>query len=234
MNQNKNNLSITTKLYSFFIVFIALFFINDYRYIAFLSLICFLFLISQKKYSLVISFFIFYIILLALILGIRLYSLRVTILPKFYIFLLWNLLPIMVITWDLITTPPGEISAFLSKAKMPIFIILGVLVVFRFFPTMKAEMKRIINSMKNRNLLTFYQIVRHPIFTFEYALVPLLIRSMQIADQLSISAITRGALSSNVRSSYYEKKMKHIDYAWFIGWFVVLSISVIVRSVGIW
>ncbi len=229
MNQRNGDLAVSTKLLSLLLVFIISFLMVDYRYNAVLSVIGFIYLLTQRKYSLVASFGIFYLLLFALLIGIRFYSLKITILPEFYVFLLWNLLPIMVFTWDLITTPPGEISAFLSRIKTPIFVILGVLVVFRFFPTMKSEMNRISKSMKNRGLLDMAQIIRHPIYTFEYALVPLLIRSIQISDQLSVSAITRGALSTTTRSSYYEKKMRSLDFIWICIWLVILGASIIIR-----
>ncbi len=229
MNRRSADLAVNTKLFSFLLVFIVSLLVVDYRYNGLLSIMGFMYLLIQRKYRLLTSFGIFYLLLFGLLIGIRFYSLRITILPEFYILLLWNLLPIMVFAWDLMTTPPGEISAFLSRMKTPVFIILGVLVVFRFFPTMKAEVRRISKSMKNRGLLDMAQIIRHPIYTVEFALVPLLIRSIQIADQLSISAITRGALSTNIRGSYYEKQMRTLDFIWIFIWLGVLSVSIIIR-----
>lgn len=60
----------------------------------------------------------------------------------------WNLSPIFLVSWDLITTPPGMLSAFLSRLRMPTPFILGLLVVFRFFPTMRTELKGVGRSMK--------------------------------------------------------------------------------------
>ena len=60
---------------------------------------------------------------------------------EFYVLMFWNLSPIFLVSWDLITTPPGMLSAFLSRLRMPTPFILGLLVVFRFFPTMRTELK---------------------------------------------------------------------------------------------
>ena len=38
-----------------------------------------------------------------------------------------------------------------------------------------------------------------------YVLVPFLLRVLQLADQLSVSAVARGAERPGVRGSYYEK-----------------------------
>ena len=62
-----------------------------------------------------------------------------------------------------------------------------------FFPTMKSELRSVWLSMRNRGLTAPAQLVRHPAASFEYVLVPLLLRCLQIADQLSLSAVARGA-----------------------------------------
>ncbi len=118
----------------------------------------------------------------------------------------WNLSPIFLVSWDLITTPPGMLSAFLSRLRIPTPLILGLLVVFRFFPTMRAELKGVGRSMKNRGLTAAGQLLAHPVQSMEYVLVPFLLRVLQLADQLSVSAVARGAEHPGVRGSYYEKK----------------------------
>ena len=116
--------------------------------------------------------------------------------------------------WNLITTPPGQLSAALSKIHIPTPVILGLLVVFRFFPTMKAELKGVRQSMKNRRLTGPAQVLRHPAVTCEYVLVPMLLRCLQTADQLSVSAIARGAQARGM-GSYYARKMHAADSS---GW----------------
>lgn len=60
---------------------------------------------------------------------------------EFYVLMFFSLMPVFVTAWDLISTPPGELSAALSQIHAPTPVILGMLVVFRFFPTMKAELR---------------------------------------------------------------------------------------------
>ena len=99
----------------------------------------------------------------------------------------------LMLFWDLFMTPPGELSSFLSSIHMPTGVILGLMVIFRFFPTMKAELKAVGLSMKNRGLTSVRQFAVHPLASVEYVLVPLLLRILQIADQLAVSAVARGA-----------------------------------------
>lgn len=107
--------------------------------------------------------------------------------------------------------------------------ILGLLVIFRFFPTMKSELKCVWLSMRNRGLTASIQIVRHPMASCEYVLVPLLLRCLQIADQLSVSAVARGAERPGKRGSYYGKKVGIYDYIWLVLWFIV---TVVFFSIG--
>ena len=120
---------------------------------------------------------------------------------------------VFIVSWNLITSPSGNISAFLSRIRAPSGFILGMLVVFRFFPVMKTELRALRESMHNRGLLAAGQVFIHPAATFEYFLVPMLMRCLQIADQLSISAVARGIETPGVRSSYFTLPMRTRDYA---------------------
>jgi energy-coupling factor transport system permease protein len=66
--------------------------------------------------------------------------------------------------------------------------------------------------MRNRGLLRIGNVLRKPLAAFEYLLVPLLLRCLQIADQLSISAVSRGIETPVKRESYYTRTMKTGDY----------------------
>ena len=144
--------------------------------------------------------------------GIRFHALRMPVFSEFYVLMFWNLSPIFLVSWDLITTPPGMLSAFLSRLRMPTPLILGLLVVFRFFPTMRTELKGVGRSMKNRGLTAAGQLLAHPVQSMEYVLVPFLLRVLQLADQLSVSAVARGAERPGVRGSYYEKRAGARDH----------------------
>ena len=100
-----------------------------------------LYLVLQRNFRLAASYGCFYLLLALLLYGIRFHGLRMPVFSEFYVLMFWNLSPIFLVSWDLITTPPGMLSAFLSRLRMPTPFILGLLVVFRFFPTMRAELK---------------------------------------------------------------------------------------------
>jgi len=218
------------KLWALLCVTVSSFFIADYRINGVLSLIGLLYLAVQGKWRRLISFGFFCVLLALLLIGIRHYGVRTIIIPEFYVFLCWSVFPVMLIGWDVITTPPGELAAFLSRIGTAMFIVLGLLVVFRFIPTMRAELKKLQLSMKTRGLLEPARIVTHPFETGEYVLIPLLLRCIQIADQLTVSAIARGIQCPAKRSSYYGKKMRAFDYAGMILWSGSVVTVIAIRS----
>ena len=166
----------------------------------------------QRNFRLAASYGCFYLLLALLLYGIRFHGLRMPVFSEFYVLMFWNLSPIFLVSWDLITTPPGMLSAFLSRLRMPTPFILGLLVVFRFFPTMRTELKGVGRSMKNRGLTAAGRLLAHPVQSMEYVLVPFLLRVLQLADQLSVSAVARGAERPGVRGSYYEKRIGARDH----------------------
>ena len=186
-----------------------------------LTSVGFAYLAEQRNWRFLRSMGMFYVVLAILLCWIRFYDFPPVVFSEFYVLMFWNLAPVFLVSWDLITTPPGELAAFLSRIHMPTSVILGLLVMFRFFPTMKSEVKRVWLSMRNRGLTTFTQLVSHPAVSCEYVLVPLLLRCLQIADQLSVSAVSRGAERPGGRGSYYGKSAGFRDYIWLTVWTVV-------------
>ena len=77
--------------------------------------------------------------------------------------------------------------------------------------------------MKLRGIgLNVKNVVLHPIKTCEYAIVPLVIRSMTISDELAASAMTRGLDLESERTSYREVRLRLTDYLIAAG--VILAI----------
>ena len=60
--------------------------------------------------------------------------------------------------------------------------------------------------------LTVRNVLLHPVKTCEYAIVPLIIRSMTISDELAASAMTRGLDLESKRTSYREVRLRVTDF----------------------
>lgn len=225
--------SVITKIWCFICVLIAISFGKNVILSFVLTIAAFLYIAIQGKRKILFNYGIFYIMLGILLYAIRYYDFHMFIFSEFYVLVFWSLSPVILVSWDLITTPPGKISAFLSRIHTPTPVILGVLVVFRFFPTIKLEFRSVCLSMKNRNLTDIKEILRTPVISCEYVLIPLLIRILMIADHLSVSAIARGAENPGIRSSYYESSIGITDIFVMFFWTVLISVYLWVGGIKI-
>ena len=217
----ETSFAVPVKLWALLCVFIGVSFGGNVLLTCILTGFAFVYLLLQRNIRLVISYGCFYLLLALLLYAIRYHGLHMVVFSEFYVLMFWNLSSIVMVSWDLITTPPGELSAFLSRIHAPTALILGLLVVFRFFPTMRAELKGVGRSMKNRGLTSPKQLFLHPLVSFEYVLVPFLLRVLQIADQLSVSAVARCVERPGVRGSYYGREMSFRDFAMLAAWTVI-------------
>lgn len=124
----------------------------------------------------------------------------------------------------------SELITFLRKIKVPSNIILVLAVIFRFFPVMISDYKRIKNALKMKGIGTskFYY-VRHPIQFVEYIFVPYVIISTNIANELALSCICRGLEENKQATSIVKLKFKIQDYI-FIIIFLLILIFVIYKE----
>ena len=210
--------AIPAKLWAALCVMFAVFLTADVSQSFVMTALALTYVAIQKNMRLFVSFGLFYLLLAALMYLIRFHEFRMIIFSEFYVLMFWSLSPVFIVTWDLITTPPGELSAFFSRIHIPSSAIIGLLVIFRFFPTMRTELRNVSRSMRNRRLTGFIQVISHPISSCEYMVVPMLLRCIQVADDLSVSAVARGAERPGIRGSYYEKPLQVRDWLCAVGW----------------
>ncbi|MDR0669692.1 MAG: energy-coupling factor transporter transmembrane protein EcfT [Treponema sp.] len=200
------------KVFVFFCAILGVSLAADINRTWILSLMGLGYLACQRVRKQLISWLVFYGLLsVVLFLNLR-HGFHTLVISEYYIYTFWWLTPVFIVSWDLISSPPGNLIAFFSRLRAPSSIILGTLVIFRFFPTMKTEIRNLGESLRNRGVLGPGTMLRRPLAVFEYILIPLLLRCLQLADQLSVSAISRGIEAPVRRGSYYEQKMKGGDY----------------------
>jgi energy-coupling factor transport system permease protein len=203
--------SAAVKIFVFFCATVGVFLAADVKRTWVLTVLALVYLAFQCEWRQVLSWLVFYgLVSLLLFLNIR-HNIHIKFISEFYVYTFWFLTPVFITAWDIISEPPGNISAFLSRLRAPSGFVLGMLVIFRFFPAMKAAFRSLMESMRNRGLFRTPHILRHPLATLEYILVPLLLRCLQIADQLAVSAVSRGIEAPVKRESYYDQKIKPKD-----------------------
>ena len=109
--------------------------------------------------------------------------------------------------------PSGKLTSSLRKMPIPTRIMLVLIVMLRFAPTVLHEFGEVREAMKIRGFLkSVGNVLRHPMDTLEYAIVPMVFRSLKIADEIAASAIVRGIESPYKKESYYVSRIAALDY----------------------
>ena len=177
-----------------------------------ITLIPIVLLILEKKYSSALRFFLAYGIALVLLLffisenseGI-IASLLIG-----YCGIVVQFMPALITAWYVIrTTKIGEFMSCMQKMHIPDGIAVSLAVVMRFFPTIKEEYSSINDAMRMRGvMLGGGNVLR----MFEFRMIPLLFSCVNIGEELSAAAITRGLGGETKRSCLIELKLGLADY----------------------
>ena len=103
-------------------------------------------------------------------------------------------------------------------------VIIPIAVMFRFVPTLTEEWQVITQAMRLRGMaLSIKNVLRRPLYMLENMLVPFLLQSSAIVDEMSAAVMARGFDKDHPRSSFLEVKMKALDWI-----FVAVSVIVLV------
>ena len=132
---------------------------------------------------------------------------------KFVVFFIVKFAPGVLLVMVLSETE--DVTRFihaLERLRLPRVLTLPLAVALRFVPSLGYELGCIKDAMRLRGLQpTVVGFYRHPILTLEYLSVPLLMRSLKIADELSASALTRGIETAGERTRYAALQFRMAD-----------------------
>ncbi|WP_241954593.1 energy-coupling factor transporter transmembrane component T family protein [Staphylococcus auricularis] len=174
-----------------------------------LTLFSLMLLLSIHRYSLFINFTLVFIALIAIqqwLVPITDGLLQFILLGIVGIFM--NILPGFIVGFfTLFATKVSEFIAAMEKLKLPRTVIIPISVIFRFFPTIAEEYQHISHAMKLRGI-TF---TRHFTKLIEYRVIPLIISVVQIGNDLSFTAMTRGIDAPNQRTNVCVVKLGWLD-----------------------
>ena len=119
-------------------------------------------------------------------------------------------MPALITAWYVVrTTKIGEFMSCMQKMHVPDGIAVSLAVVMRFFPTIKEEYSSINDAMRMRGVMLGGGNVLKMV---EYRMIPLLFSCVNIGEELSAAAITRGLGGEVKRSSVVELKLGAADY----------------------
>ena len=111
------------------------------------------------------------------------------------------------------TTEVSMIIEALRRMKLPMQIVIPFAVFFRFFPSIRQDIVYITQSMRTRGIaLTGLRVFLHPLQTYEFLVVPILMRLLTAAEELSASAETRGLSYPCTKTKYFEVELVAVDY----------------------
>ena len=119
-------------------------------------------------------------------------------------------MPSVITAWYVVrTTRIDEFIACMQRMHIPDGITIALAVVMRFFPTIKEEYGSIRDAMKMRGIMLGGG---NAIKMVEYRMIPLLFSCVNIGDELSAAAITRGLGGRVKRTSVAKLKFGAPDY----------------------
>lgn len=126
------------------------------------------------------------------------------------------------------TTPVSAVMGSLERLKLSQNIVIPIVIMLRFFPTLKESYTQIKNAMKMRGIESGYiGVLKHPVLTMEYVFVPILIAASNMSDELAASAYTRGADFKCKKVRFYESKFGFFDYTIFV--FLIYYLFLVIK-----
>ena len=107
------------------------------------------------------------------------------------------------------TSDVGSIISSIDKIKLTHTVSIPIAVMFRFFPSFREESRNIKLAMRVRGI-TF----KNPSSYIEYVMVPLLVISSNIADDIAKAAETKCIENPIKKTRYVSVKIKTVDFVY--------------------
>ncbi len=110
----------------------------------------------------------------------------------------------------LLTITASDMISTLYRLRAPSFLSVPLTVMLRYLPSARQEMVAIREAMSLRGIpVNLSALLRHPLRTVEYLVVPLLVSSSRLADDLTASGLVRG-LGGNARPT----PLRDSEFSW--------------------
>lgn len=207
-------------------------FMADFSVIPWIIFVVALYLIAQGIYKQTARYLLAALALYLLQIWVSISSLEIMTIFRFLTFLGLRFIPVLMSALALARVPSGKLIASLRKIGLPMGLLVTLAVSFRFMPVMKLEYEAIQISARLRgvSLVTPKNWLR-PLSTFEYTIVPLMMRSLKISDELAASATTKGIDHPGRKTSIYQISLGWQDAVLTIA-YVGLLVAVLVKGGG--
>ena len=193
-----------------------------------LLLICNIYLITSKAYRECVLYSVIYIIIAGLmfyIYHIPNTTLALTIVSISYFVQKFVIAVMMIEFLKRKTSMPYVISA-MQTMKFPNAVAIPFIVILRYMPTLREDYGYLKDSLKIRGIRTSgIEFFIHLIRSLEFMIVPILFRSIRVAEELSTSVLLRGIENYKNRTNIYPLKFTKIDAGYAL--FTVIAVSML-------
>ncbi len=191
-----------------------------------LLVICNLLLLETRAYRDCILYSLVYVVIVVLLLHIHRIpnsTVALMIVSLSYFVQKFSIAMMMVAFLKRKTSMPCIISA-MQTMRCPNVIAIPLIVVFRYIPVLKENHRCLKDSLRIRGIrasgVLFFI---HPVRSLELMIVPILFRSIRVAEELSISALLRGIENYRERTNIHPLRFTRRDFAYVL--FMVIAVG---------
>ncbi|MFE4106800.1 energy-coupling factor transporter transmembrane component T family protein [Almyronema epifaneia] len=119
-----------------------------------------------------------------------------------------------------LTTPPADLIRALQRLRLPSFLTLSLMLIWRFLPLMQQELQRLWEANQLRGI----DLRRQPGQWFSGLIVPLVFQMVAYADEVTVGLQTRGYSPTAPRSSSKPLRWRWLDTGFGLGAIAWLSL----------
>ena len=124
------------------------------------------------------------------------------------------------------TTSVSEFMLSFERMHLPSKLIIPLSVMFRFIPTISEEWHSIRDAMRFRGIgISVHSVLTKPMMKLEYTMVPLLMSTATIADELAAASLSRGLDADTRRTCIEDVKLRPQDY-------LLILFSIVIAATG--
>lgn len=128
------------------------------------------------------------------------------------VFTFIRMMPLVMISAALISSPPSRIMCALDRAAFPKPVLVMVCILIRFFSVLMMEFKAIHGGIRARGIFPrWHSPLRNPAFVYECYFVPLIVRCLKLSSELASSAELRGIECGSGRTSIHPVGLRVAD-----------------------
>lgn len=130
-------------------------------------------------------------------------------------------------TFAIKTTSVSEWVATFKTLRVPNWLLIPIAVMLRFFPAVREDYHHIRKAMAFRGIgISAIDLLKKPATTFEYILIPLLMNATQVAEDLTVSALTKGLSLPGKHTTIVQLKWTFMDWLLIIAALIPLILSI--------